>query len=144
MHQHLMFELRLLILMKKSRDTLIGRVDVPLHSLLLNDGAVYVRKLILMDENCSNHRGKMDLMLQFVKDFNGDKKTYLITDEMIKENSRDPIPGTIDFHIKSGRELQSTTIKKGKNGKTHFKSKPLKDIADPYVRLCLTRGGVPQ
>ena len=62
-------------------------------------------------------------MLQFVKDFKGDKKTYSITDAMIKENSRDPIPGTIDFHVKSGRELQSTTTKKGKNSKTvHYKT----------------------
>jgi len=121
---------------KKKKDTLIGRVDIPLYAMLKNEGAVYSRKLTLMDEDCMGNRGKLEVLLQFVKDFTGDKKSYVITEEMIKKNSRNPIPGTIDFHVKSGRELQMT-IKK----KATYTAKPLKVTADPYMQLRLTRGG---
>ena len=119
---------------RKKKDTVIGEISFPLLSLLLNDSSVYKRDFILTNELGSGDRGKLEILLQYVSDVN-DVESYTIPEDMM-EKAKEPIPGTVMFDIKSGRELQRVTRKTKKPS-----MKILPSEADPRVTIELSRRG---
>ena len=103
---------------REKKSTVIGEISFPLLALLLNDSSVYKRQFILTNEVGTGNRGKLEIILQYVSNVTN-IDSYTITDDMI-EKAKKPIPGTVMFDIKSGRELQRVS-KKAKKSKFNIK-----------------------